>query len=96
MVTKDIGIGQLGLGIVGNAVADILLKKADSFTQQIGAPAILKKVLVHDVSKQRIMKFEPNILTDLADEVLDDPELSIIIELIGGEHFNGCQGSFGG
>jgi len=86
MMKRDIGIGLLGLGIVGSATAGVLLNKADSLAEQVGASLILKKVLVRDVNKQRSVKLEPHLLTNSSQEVLTDPEVDIVIEVIGGEH----------
>ena len=83
---KDIGIGLLGLGTVGSAVAEVLVTKADSLAEQAGLSLILKKVLVRDVSKRRPAELGPNLLTSHPEEVLSHPEVDIVIELIGGEH----------
>jgi len=86
-VTKEaVGIGLLGLGVVGSAVAEVLLYKADKLAGQVGALLVLKKVLVRDVNKQRTVKLKPHVLTNLVEEVLSDPEVSIVVELIGGEY----------
>lgn len=85
MKQEDIGIALLGLGTVGSAVAQVLLSKADSLAEQSGAPLVLRKVLVRDVNKRRSVKLEPHMLTDDAQEVLTDPAVAIVIELIGGE-----------
>jgi homoserine dehydrogenase len=83
---NDIGIGLLGLGVVGNGVAEVLINKADSLAEQIGIPLILRKVLVRDVSKKRPVELDPNLLTSYSEEVISHPEVDIVIELIGGEH----------
>jgi len=83
---KDIGVGLLGLGVVGNAVAEVILNKADKLADQVGASLALKKVLVRDVDKQRRLKLKPHVLTSHAEEVITDPDVGIVIEAIGGEH----------
>lgn len=85
MMKKEIGIGLLGLGNVGSGVAEVLFGKADSLAEQAGASLVLRKVLVRDVGKQRSVKLEPHMLTSHAKEVLADPGVDIVIELIGGE-----------
>jgi len=82
---KHIGIGLLGLGTVGSGVAEVLINKADSLTEQAGLPLILKKVLVRDVKKQRPAGIGRKLLTSRPEEVLFHPEVDIVIELIGGE-----------
>jgi homoserine dehydrogenase len=83
---KNIGVGLLGLGVVGCGVAEVLATKADSLAKQVGLPLILKKVLVRGVSKQRPVKLGPDLLTSHSEEVLANPEVDIVVELIGGEH----------
>lgn len=86
LIRDNIGIGLLGLGVVGSAVAEVLLDKGDSLAEQIGTPLVLRKVLLRELNKQRVVKLNANTLTDIAEEVLSDPEVSIVIELIGGDH----------
>ena len=86
MTQKAVGVGLMGLGIVGSAVAEVLLNKADKLAEQVGASLVLKKVLVRDMNKQRRAKLEPHVLTNLAEEVLSAPGVSIVIEVIGGEY----------
>ena len=83
---KNIGIGLLGLGVVGCGVAEVLVTRADNLAEQAGVPLILKKVLVRDVNKQRLVKVSPNLLTSHPEEVFAHPEVDIVIELIGGEY----------
>lgn len=83
---NNIGIGLLGLGVVGSGAAEVLLSKVDKLTEQVGIPVILQKVLVRDVNKQRTIKLEPQLLTEHPGEVVANPEVDIVIEVMGGEH----------
>lgn len=83
---KDIGIGLLGLGTVGSGVARALRDKASSLAEQAGASVVLKKVLERDITKPRTLKLEPHMLANHIDEVIVDPKVDIVIEVIGGEH----------
>jgi homoserine dehydrogenase len=85
-MTKDIGIGLLGLGTVGSGVARVLRDKASSLAQQAGASLVLKKVLECDITKPRALKLETHVLANHIDEVITDPKVDIVIEVIGGEH----------
>lgn len=78
---KEINVGLLGLGVVGSGVARALLDKKDSLAEQLGVPLILKKVL-----EKRPVEFEPDLLTKNAEEILTNPQIDIVIEVIGGEH----------
>jgi homoserine dehydrogenase len=72
---KTINIGLIGFGVVGSGVADLFSKNKD--------PSInLKTVVVKDPKKTRKTEFS-NITTDV-NKVIDDPEIDIVIELIGG------------
>ena len=83
---KDIGIGLLGLGTVGSGVARVLRDKASSLAEQAGASLVLKKVLERDITKPRALKLEPRMLANHIEEVITDPKVDIVIEVIGGEH----------
>ncbi|MFB0556604.1 MAG: homoserine dehydrogenase [Dehalococcoidia bacterium] len=85
-MTKDIGIALLGLGTVGSGVARVLRDKASSLAEQAGASLVLKKVLERDITKPRALKLEPRMLANHIAEVIADPEVDIVIEVIGGEH----------
>lgn len=82
---NPIGIGLLGAGVVGGGVARILREKADIYARQIGCPLELKRVLVRDVAKQRDVEIAPSLLTTDPSDVLDDPSIQMVIEVMGGE-----------
>ena len=82
---KGVGIGLLGLGVIGTGVAASQLDKADALAQQAGFPLTLKRVLVRDPSKKRSLQLSPDLITTDAQSILNDPDIDIIIELIGGE-----------
>lgn len=82
---KDsIQIGMLGLGTVGTGVAKILSQSGASIAQKVGRPIVLKKVLVRDVNKARSLP-QPVVLTNRAEDILEDPDIDIVIEVMGGE-----------
>jgi len=86
MIKKSIGIGLLGLGVVGSGVAEALLSKAESLAEQVGTSLVLRKALVRDVDKKRTVKLKPRLLTRNPEEVFANPEVDIVIEVIGAEH----------
>jgi homoserine dehydrogenase len=75
-------VGLLGLGTVGTGVARVLLAKADALERRIGRPVQICKVLVHDLDKARSVDLP---LVVNAAEVIDDPLVDIVVELIGGD-----------
>ena len=83
---KDIGIGLLGLGTVGSGVAEVLVTRTQNLAEQAGVPLVLKKVLVRELSKPRLVELSPNLLTIHPEEVISHPEIDVVIELVGGEH----------
>ena len=82
---RGIGVGLMGLGVVGSGVARILQEKADVYARQIGHPLELRRVLVRDPAKKRDFAIDPAILTTDAADLLHDPEIELIIEVMGGE-----------
>lgn len=82
---ESIGIGLLGLGVVGSGVAKALMERAEALAAQVGCPLSLRKILVRDLQKRRAVKVERYLLTTDPREILADPEIDIVIEVIGGE-----------
>jgi homoserine dehydrogenase len=81
---KEIQVGLIGFGTVGTGVVKILLEKADHLEALIGAPLRLKKVADVDLERDRGVSLPGGLLTSKAEEILNDPDIGIIIELIGG------------
>src|SRR4030042_3633601 len=82
---RSIGIGLMGLGVVGGGVAKVLLEKEEAIAE-LGYPLTLKKILVRDPAKPRRVAVEPRLLTIDAQEILANPEIDIVIEVMGGEN----------
>jgi homoserine dehydrogenase len=79
-----INIGILGLGTVGTGTVNILTENRHDIELRSGASINVKKVLVKNKNKKRNFKNSNIILTDNADEIINDSEIDIIVELIGG------------
>jgi len=82
---QRIGIGLLGLGVVGGGVARILHDKAEVYARQIGCALDLRRILVRDPGKERGVAIDPALLTTSAADILDDPSIDLVIEVMGGE-----------
>ena len=80
----EINIGLMGLGVVGGGVAATLLEQSQSISQRIGLPVNLKKVLVRDLAKQRDISVPAGIITTNPEDVLADPSIQIVVEVMGG------------
>ena len=84
-MTHEIGIGFLGMGNVGERVVATLLERADAFREQTGAALSLRRVAVKDPGRARGIDLPGGVLTGDAGEVLDDPSVDIVVEVIGGD-----------
>jgi homoserine dehydrogenase len=81
---KTIQIGLLGLGTVGTGVVKLLQNHQDKLIHQTGCPVKIKKVLVQEVDKERAAEASGLYLTTDYEDVLNDPEIDILIEVMGG------------
>ena len=82
---NEIGVGLLGLGVIGTQVAAHLLQNSDSLSSHLGRSVVLRRVLVRDVGASRSIPLPDGILTDDFNAVLDDPEIQIVVEVMGSE-----------
>ena len=82
---KGINIGLLGFGTVGTGVVRLLLENKAIIDSRIGVPLNLKYIADVDLERDRGIDFDRTILTSDAAKVVDDPDIDIIIEMIGGE-----------
>ncbi len=83
-VTRPIRIGLLGCGTVGSGVASILHENAERITRRAGGDVIIQRVAVRDVRKARHAAIRPELLTTDVWSVVHDPDVDIVVELIGG------------
>ena len=81
---KPITIGLLGLGTVGTGVVQIIQNHQDKLIHQVGCPVEIKRILVKDKYKDREMDVPSDLLTTSAMDIIMDPEIDIVIEVIGG------------
>ena len=81
---KKIGVGIIGFGTVGTGVVKILKKNKALLRQRIGADLELKKIVDLDIKTDRGVKLSKDILTKDAESLLNDPDIDIVVELIGG------------
>ena len=82
---KDrIAVGLIGFGTVGTGVAKVLTSNAGSIRRRLGVPLDLVKVADLNLTADRGITLPAGVLTSHAREVIDDPRIDIVIELIGG------------
>jgi len=82
---RTINVGLLGCGTVGTGVAKILIENKDLIFSRVGAFLNLKRVADIDLETDRGIQFDDGVLIPDAFQVVDDPDIDIIIEMIGGE-----------
>ena len=81
---KMIKVGMIGFGTIGAGVAKILAGNGEILMQRLGAVVELVKVADLDITTDRGVKLAPDVLTTSADEVINHPDIDVVIELIGG------------
>ena len=77
-------VGLLGLGVVGGGVARLLLDKKDQLSAYLGAELVLAKAADLDPSRAQELGLDPAICVDDAWAVVEDPDIDIIVETVGG------------
>lgn len=82
---ETIGIGLLGLGVVGGGVAKALRGKGETIARQAGSRLEIKGILERDPAKGPRLNIEPELLTTEAQKIINNPEIDIVIEALGGE-----------
>lgn len=81
---KEIRVGLLGFGTIGVGVAKVFQQNAELMAKRLGAQMKLVRIADLDITTDRGIKVEPGVLTTDADQVLTNPEVDVVIELIGG------------
>jgi len=83
---RTISVGLLGLGNVGSGVVELLADNAEAIRQRLGGSAVaIRRVAVREADKPRLVDVAPSLITTDVNAILSDPEIEIIVELVGGE-----------
>ncbi|ADL59199.1 homoserine dehydrogenase [Methanothermobacter marburgensis] len=77
-------VGLIGFGTIGAGVVEIFNTNHDLIREKTGKDLKLKRVVDLDIETDRGVDIDPEILSTDADDILNDPEIDIVIELIGG------------
>ena len=80
-----IKVGLLGAGTVGSGVLTVLEENTAEIEKKVGVPIHVSKILVRDMKKAKELS-EKYQLTDKIEDIVEDPEIDIVVELIGREH----------
>jgi len=81
---KDIFVGLIGFGTIGTGVIKLLRENEELIRKRLGARLVIKKIADVDIETTRPVPVEREILTKDVNEILTDPEISIVVELVGG------------
>ena len=82
---KSIQIGLLGLGTVGTGVVKMLMENRDVLDARVGVPLTIKAIADIDLERDRGLQLDKALLTSDAFQVVNDPDVDIVVEMIGGE-----------
>ncbi len=81
---REFGVGVLGFGTVGAGVVEALLNNGDLIAERTGVRPVLRKIADLDITTDRGVNVDPGMLTTDAQAVIDDPNVDVVVELIGG------------
>ncbi|MGZ5017980.1 MAG: homoserine dehydrogenase [Methylobacter sp.] len=81
---KPVKVGVLGLGTVGGGTVNVLKRNAAEIARRAGREIVITRASAKDLDKQRICDTQGIALTTDPFEIINDPEIEIILELIGG------------
>src|SRR5213596_1998867 len=81
---QKIHVGIIGLGTVGSGAFRILRDNAELIRHRVGVPVEVTKIAVRDAARDRGVVIPAGVLTTNPSQVIDDPNIDIVIELIGG------------
>jgi len=81
---KGINVGLIGWGTVGSGVIKILQENGPLIEKRLGSKIVLKRVADIDLESERAVKVNRKVLTNRAEELIGDPEIDVVLELIGG------------
>ena len=80
-----VNVVLLGLGVIGSGVARALQERAETYSQRIGAPLLLRRILERRLDRAQAAGVDHALLTADVQEALSG-DVDIVIELLGGEH----------
>ena len=84
MSDRVIKAALLGLGTVGTGVYKVLKSQEEEMSAKVGCKVEITRILVRNVEKAAAKVKDPSVLTNSWESILEDPEIEIVIELIGG------------
>lgn len=83
---QSVNVGIIGFGTVGSGTAKIILRNNDIISERSGIKLVLRRVADLDTKTDRGIKLEKGVLTNDGKAIIHDPDIDIVVELIGGIH----------
>ena len=82
---EPVKVGLLGLGTVGGGTVNVLQRNAEEISRRAGRGIVISHASARDINKPRICRTDDIQLTESPMDVVTDPDVSIVVELIGGD-----------
>ncbi|VAV90799.1 Homoserine dehydrogenase, partial [hydrothermal vent metagenome] len=86
LMERSIGIGLLGAGTVGGALVRRLVGDSDAIAAKTGLTFDVRRIGVNDLERERSFEVTDGLLTDDPFEVVNDPTVALVVEVMGGKH----------
>jgi len=84
MSKGKVKIGLIGFGTIGTGVVRLIQENAGVLKSRLNAELVLARIADIDLKRKREVKVSPKILTNRVEDILADPEIDIVVELMGG------------
>jgi len=81
---RKIKVGIIGFGTIGSGVVKILASSRDLIRQRLGAEVEVIKIADLDITSDRGVEVNSSLLTTDAKEMIDNPDVDVVVELMGG------------
>ncbi len=81
---RVVKVGLIGFGTVGTGVVKILQENADIIARRVGRNVVLEKIADLDITTDRGVTVSSEMLTTQVNDILENPDIDIVVELIGG------------
>ncbi len=81
---NPVKVGLLGLGTVGQGTVNVLLRNAEEISRRAGRGIVVSRAAIRDLPKARALGYDDLALSCDPQDVVDDPEIAVVIEVMGG------------
>jgi homoserine dehydrogenase len=81
---QQVNVGIIGFGTVGAGTVEALMNNRETISSRVGSDIVIKRIADLDTDSDRGISLLPGILIKDAEAVINDPEIHIVVELIGG------------